>query len=405
MPRFQYLAYSKDGQQVAGQIEASNQAHALKLISDKGLRAFSAALEEPGKHPKQNTSYFRPAFMALPHRATLARELATLIEAGLPLDETLRIAGQQSARRATGVFLTGVRDMVTGGSSLSQAVSEVKPGFPADEAAMILAGEQTGSLAKVLTGLAATLEQRAELRQQITSALVYPTILVVMALAAIVIIGTVLVPNLLPIFEDTGAELPLVVSAMIAANGFFSKYWPILVVAACAGCALIILARRNRTLQLSFDRAKMRFPGISLMVKTSETARISGTLGALLESGVPLIEALKIVAKVSRNSAIASRLDKLTERVVAGEKISQALPDADFFPASGLQLISIGEETNRLGQMFAHVAKRSEDGLRTTVQRSMTLLTPVLTIAIGIFVGGLIMSVMRAILSVNELAF
>ena len=405
MTRFRYSAYSRKGEQVSGHIDAQNQAHALKIISDLGLQAYLTEEDRSAPEASSNRPFWTRKQMPLAKRASLARELSLLVDAGLPLDNALQIVAEQSPAGLVKSFINQVHNEVTGGRSLSQAMATATPPYPPDETAMILAGEQTGSLAKVLSDIALRLDSRNTLHQQITSAMIYPAVLMVMALAAIIIVATVLVPNLLPVFEDTGADLPLVVYAMIGLNDVLTNYWLLLLACTIAGLGLIILAARSTAFISILDAFKLWSPGVSSFVRQSEISRVSGTLGSLIQSGVPLVEALQVVAGVSRNSVVRSRLQTLTEQVIAGRKFSQCLPDLMLFPPAAQQLVAIGEESNHLGQMLLHVATGAENTLRANIQRLMTLLTPVLTIGIGVFVGGLIMSVMKAILSVNELVF
>jgi type II secretory pathway component PulF len=269
---------------------------------------------------------------------------------------------------------------------------------------MIAAGEENGSLALVLDQLAKLLERRLELGHKLTSALIYPALLLVMAIGSIFVILTVLVPNIEPLFEGRDAELPAVVAALIAIEAAWDDYWAIILSALAAGIAGLFALLRRPESRRAVDRVMLRLPVLGGLLRKSIASRISLTLATLIESGVPLERALAATINVALNETARHALDQAHEQVVTGARLSQALSASPLFDEAALRLIALGEETNRLHQMLHHIAATSEAQVVRQVERGMMLLTPILTLALGLMVGGIIMSVMQAILGINEIA-
>jgi general secretion pathway protein F len=270
--------------------------------------------------------------------------------------------------------------------------------------AMIAAGEQNGSLAEVLDQLANLLERRLELSHRLDSALIYPILRLMMAVVSIVVIIAVLIPNIEPLFEGNDAQIPAVVGALMQVQALFESYWALLLLAvlvtAASGAALL---RRPGPRNL-LDRIMLRLPVAGRLLRQSIVSRISLTLATLLESGVPLQQSISASTKVAHNIAAREILDRVLERVTSGSKLSQSLAGNALFDEASLRLVALGEETNRLHQMLHHIAATTEAHVVRQIERAMTLLTPILTLILGVTVGGIIMSVMQAILSINDIA-
>jgi general secretion pathway protein F len=270
---------------------------------------------------------------------------------------------------------------------------------------MVRAGETSGNLSEVLSQLASSLERSVETRARIRSALVYPLVLVVMAIGALVLIATVLLPTIVPIFRDAGAQPPFIIQRAINAQAAVSEHWIAFALILASAIVGLVALSQNAQVRTAWHRLLLRIPLLGGLVTMAETAKIARTLSSLISSGVPMLSALRITGGIAGNAAFAASLTETAEEVREGRMLSQALRKGDVFPSLVLRLIAIGEQTGRLAPMLRHVEKIYESQVQRRVDQMLTLLTPALTIVIGVMVGGLIMSVMSAILSINELAF
>jgi general secretion pathway protein F len=405
MASFRYSAYSASGDVVAGTIEAQSRIEALRLIHDRGMFAFEA--DEAGKAAATAgtkvlglmSQRFGPA-----GRVTLVRDLATLLKADVAIDQALRILAGSAATKVARSIVRDCLERVAAGQRLTEALRSNGSGFRSDELAMIAAGEQNGSLAAVLDQLARLLERRLELGHRLTSALIYPVLLVAMSIISVIVIITVLIPNIQPLFEGNEAQLPAVVSLLLTVEDVVETHLSVILASLCAITIGIWATLRRPGARQVLEAMMLRLPIAGGLMRKSIASRICLTLATLIESGVPLQQSLAAATSVARNRAAREALDQAAEQVVTGIRLSQSLSRSSLFEESSLSLVALGEETNRLGQMLHHVAATTEAQVVRQLERGMTLLTPVLTLALGIMVGGIIMSIMQAILSINEIA-
>lgn len=402
--QFRYSAFSAAGDVVRGTVEAVSQADALRVMRDKGIFPFETAevkvVEESNSRPfwqLWSTS------LGLAVRTALIRELATLIRADVNIDHALRIL-VEGARGDRNKLLTQLTEQVTAGQSLSSALAMSASGFRRDEIAMIKAGEQTGSLSGVLVQLASFLERRVELRHKLVSALVYPALLLVMAFFSIFIIVTVLIPNIMPLFEGTGMDLPLIISVLLGIIDFTKSFWPLMLVAISGAIMLIFYLFKQEGARLAIDGLATKMPFIGSHLRKTALGAMCRTTATLLQSGVHLQQAMAACVEVVGNRMAKQEMQAAREQVIHGKKLSQSLRGSAFFDAASTRILALGEETNRLAEMLLHIAERSEADVARSTERWMAMLTPVLTLVLGLLIGGLIMSVMQAILSVNEIA-
>jgi general secretion pathway protein F len=405
MARFRYSAYDGQGRLEAKEIEAVDAAAVSAALSRAGLYPFEIvpAGERGAVGLTAARRGARTPALGLSRLAGLMRELATLAGADVPLEQalTLLATGPGSGTQAAA---TGVLERVRGGASLSEAMSSANGAFPEYCVSMVQAGEASGTLPVVLTDLADLIERRAAMQSQLRSALVYPMILVLMALAAVVLIVSVLVPSLAPLFEDSGAEPPFAMQLLLTLHDVVVAHWPWLLAGLGVLALLVLAAVRSEPVRTLADGISLTIPVLSGLLARAETARLAHTLGALIRGGVVLPQALKIATQVVRNRTVRAAMQKISQDVKEGANLSKLLATTRVLSPMSLRLIAIGEETGRLDQMLLHVARIAETELQRRLELLMGLLTPVLTLLIGLGVGGLIYSVMTTILRVNDLA-
>jgi general secretion pathway protein F len=404
MTTFRFEAFSPTGQAVDGVVEAASLPDALSLLRQRGVSPYLAEPTAPGKQTSRTENSFSWRSLSLEWQARMFRQLATLLAAGITLDRALSIMGSQSKQKTEQIVLNKMLMQVSAGHSLSSALVEASSLFKADEVGLIKAGEQSGSLISVLEELSIMLERRLQLRGKLASALIYPAFLLALAPISLVIIATVLVPNIAPLFENSGASMPFVLRMMIWASDEFHTnglYWLLAIIAILT---TVYFALRNSPLRNILNTAMGKIPLVRTIRKRTEASRVSRTLGSLLRSGAPLQTAISAVIDISSSAAAQRGLRAARDAVSNGEKLATALKTLASLDSYALQMIAIGEETNRLDTMLLYVADTEEKALATHIDRIMVLLTPILTIVMGLFVGGIVMSIMKAILSINDLA-
>ncbi|MEE9356360.1 MAG: type II secretion system F family protein [Methylococcaceae bacterium] len=334
------------------------------------------------------------------------RELATLLEAGLPLDRSLTVLKELTGKETKLFgFVEEVLQKVKGGSTLSSALESQSEDFSRFYLNMLKAGEAGGSVEDVLNRMAEYLEKSKELRDTVSTAMIYPAILVVMALGSVFLLLTFVVPQFTEMFESAGKELPVPTQIVVGVAEWLQSYWWVLLV------AFVLLGMYIRSVKASpvkkavWDQRVLKLPFAGDIIRTMETANLSRTLGTLLGNGVPILRALSIVKETVNNFVLSQALDKAEKNLKQGKNMSGAMIESGQFPKMAMQMIKMGEETGRMEEMLLRVATTYDKELKVTIQRMLALLEPVLIVVLGLLIAGIIISILMAILSVNDLAF
>ncbi|HEU0159674.1 MAG TPA: type II secretion system F family protein [Hyphomicrobiaceae bacterium] len=407
MPRYSYKAYDAKGGRLDGEIESETREAALEALVRQGRYALEL-VEGGGKAPSLpwwQRDLFAARRLSQQNIALLTRELATLVKAELPIDQALRIVVLQpliSAR--TRQVVAAVLARVLDGAALSEALSAQQGAFPEFYWRIVHAGEASGTLGPALDDLAHLLDRSMEFRARIVSALVYPATLLLAAGAALVIVLTILIPTIAPMFKEAGKEPPALIGSLIAFQDFLSEHWFVTLVAGGLALAALIGLFRQEAWRLMRDRMMLRLPLISGLVENGQTAVFARTLGTMIKSGVPMLRALGVAADALRNRAMSGAVHACASEMREGGGLVGSLGKSGLFPELSLRLIGVGEQSGQLDTMLGRVADIYEAALQRQLDRVTSLLTPILTVVIGVVVGGLILSVIGAIVSVNELA-
>ncbi len=406
MPRYSYEAYDQLGKLTTGEIDALTRQSALDALHAQGRYPLDVR-ESKGKTnlPWWQREVFGPATLPMSELSAVTRELATLIKADVPLDDTLRLVALQPLLSSrTRVLVTGLFNQVREGAALSEALAQSQQ-VPDYYWRLVQAGEASGSLARVLDELTILLERALEVRRQIVTALVYPATLLVAAVLALVFIAAVLLPTITPLFKDSGAAMPASVQVMINARGLLENYWLPLLLGALAMTLAGKIASQDPRVRLIGARLALKVPIVGSLIADRETARFARTLATLTQNGVPMLDAMRITSSVMGNSAYVLAVREIGESLKEGRVLSVPMAASGMFSELAVRLTGIGEQTGQLGAMLLQVATIYESTLQRQLARLMSLVTPILTLVIGALVGGLILSVMNAILSVNDLVF
>ena len=406
MPRFTFKAFDDTGALAAGEVAAANRERALEVLARRGQIPFDLSeTVSDVSLPWWQREVFGQGRLSSRNLAVFTRELASLVKAELPIDEALRIVAVQPMLPARLRQITNATlERVLEGEALSDAFTAQGNAFPEFYARLVKSGEMTGSLSDVLDDLAKVLERTAETRSRVGSALVYPAVLMIAAIIAMGVILTVLIPTLLPIFEDAGVQPPVLIRVLAGAQKFVAANWLVIAILAAAGVVALAIAARSPQFRLAIDRAVLRLPLIGSLIERRETARLARTLAVLSRNGVPILDTMRIASGVLTNRAYAQAVRQAGEEIKEGGTLSGPLTRSGLFPDLFLRLTAVGEKTGQMDTMQIRVAEIFETAVERQVERLTGLITPVLTLLIGGVVGGLIISVMGAIFSVNDLA-
>jgi general secretion pathway protein F len=407
MPWYRYRAYDAHGALQAGEIEAATRDSALDALCRNGLYPLEANAGRAGDRQRWwERQVLRRGRLSRAGLSLLTRELATLLKVEIPVDEALRIVSLQPAVSGpTRRICRALLESVLGGASLSEAMRAHPDSFPEFYWRMVHAGEVSGTVGQVMDDLASFLERSAETRARIRVALLYPAVVGLAAAVALAVIFTVLLPTIVPMFKDAGITPPVIVRLLLDVQETIARDWILLLATASALLVGSRLAAQNDRLREVRDRSLLRLPTVGGLLLGAATARFARMLATLLRSGVPMLQALRIVGSVAGNHAFAAAIAKAADEIQEGGTLHGSLTKLDLFSDLSLRLVTAGEQTGQLETMLLRVATIYEAQLQRQIDRLTSLLVPVLTLAIGIVVGGLILSVMSAIVSVNELAF
>ena len=405
MTIFSYTAIGKGGERLSGVIEARDSSDVIDQLQRQGLMPVHA---EPADKARRwaGWMYFdlrSRRGLSKQQVAELIRELATMLTAGQDLDRALRYL-QETAAPKIRPAVTDLRDAVRDGSPLSVAMARDPASFPPMHIGLVRAGEAGGNLGATLARIADLLDRQRALASTVTSALIYPAVLLVAMIGAVTLLLTEVLPQFVPMFEQSGAKLPASTQFLISAGAFVQAYGLAMLAALLALVLLVRTALRRDRIRLAVDRMLLRAPLIGGLLKEVLAARFTRVLGTLLQNGVALIPALAIVRDAMGNIAGRIAVEQASLAARGGGSLTPALEAGRVFPARAIHLLRLGEETAQLAGMALRAADIHEEKTRLATQRLTSLLVPAMTILMGVAVGGIVASLMTAMLSLNDLA-
>ena len=402
MAQFHYKAASPAGEVSEGELEARDEAAALERLQALGLIPIRIeATEVTGANA--TGSLFSRKRISQDQVGTFTGELATLLRSGLPLDRGLELLISLSPNPQMQTLVTQVRDEVRGGAALSQALEAHPTVFSRFYIGMIRAGEAGGALGTVLTRISEFMERSKELKETVASALIYPTILVLASVTSVMLLLIFVVPQFSQMFEQSGKALPLATQIVIAAGDLLRKYWWALPIGIFLIWRYFARQMANPTTKTLWDGRFLRLPLVGDLLTKIEVARFARTLGTLLANGIPLLPALSVVKDTVGNNVIANGLGAAREQLQAGQGLSKPLMAQGVFPPLAVHMVSVGEETGKLDEMLTRVADVYDREVSLAVKRMLALLEPVMILGLGLIIGGIIISILLAILKVNSL--
>jgi general secretion pathway protein F len=401
MPLFEYKAVDPSGETVQGTMEAASVDFVVLKLQEAGNIPLQA---------RESGGGFGLAGLRFGRRGMNSREvgeftqqLATLLGAGLPLDRSLQVLLDLAESERVKRTVAEVRDRVREGGSLSDALEEQHGAFNRLFVNMVRAGEIGGTLDITLDRLTDYLERSRALKDSVVSALIYPILLLVLAAGSLILLLVYVIPQFTPIFEELGGDLPLITKIVLGVGSVLQNFWwaIILLVALAVYQFRRMLADTEK--RFAWDGRVLEMRWVGDLVGKMETARLTRTLGTLLTNGVPLLSALSIAQNVITNTVLRREVNDATREVKTGGGLARNLAKGGHFPRLALQMIGVGEETGQLDGMLMKVSDRYDIEVRNTIDRLLSVFTPVVTLLLAVLIGTIVMSVLVAILGINDL--
>jgi len=407
LAQFQFRAADAEGKIVEGTIEAAEPAGVIARLHDRGLipiRVGAAAESKASARKSVGAPGRFRARLGQRHLLIVTQELSALLGAGLPLDRSLatltELADHPDLKRILDEVLTAVR----GGKSLADALGAHKF-FPSLYVNMVRAGEIGGFLDTSLGRLSEYLERAQDLRREVVSSLTYPAVLTGVLGASLIFLLVYVLPRFSALFEGMGRAMPLPARIVMGTSDAIRAYWwigAILIALAVTGFRRWVATPAGR---LRWDQTKLRIVGLGMLLRKMEVSGVTRTLGTLIKSGVPMIQALDIARAVVGNVVIANALGDVEVGVREGAGVSNPLARSGAFPPLAVQMISVGEETGKLDDMLLRVAEHYDREVRAQIIQFTRLLEPILIVVMGLLVGTVVVSMLTAIFSINDLPF
>jgi len=402
MPLFTYKAVNSLGETEEGIRDAVDEQLLIAALQSEGYIPIRVA-------PANSRSFLglgaKQSKLSQKDIVLLTGELATLLESGLPLDKSLLVLMDLTEdNERLSKLIARVLDKVKGGASLADALEQQAGIFSKFYLNMIRAGEAGGSLDDVLKRMSDYLERSQELKDTVSTALIYPAILLVMSLASLFVMLTFVVPQFTEMFESAGKALPVSTQIVVGLAEWLQSYWWALLAGIVFISSYMKFQLADPIRKKVWDGRFLKLPLAGTIIMNKETANISRTLGTLLGNGVSILSALIIVRETVDNLVLAAAIADAEEQLKQGKHLSNALLEKALFPKMAMQMIKMGEETGRLEEMLLRVATIYDKQLRVAIQRLLAFLEPALIITLGLMIAGIIVSILLAILSVNDLA-
>ena len=403
MSGFEYSALDAGGREKHGVIEADTERHARMLLRERGLAPLAVeSTRAEGRQSGMRERFSRPGLSGS-GLALLTRQFATLVRAGLTIEECLNVLIEQTDSAGARRLLAEVRARVLEGQSLSRGLAAFPSAFPQIYRAMIEAGEHSGKLGDVLERLADYTENRESLRNTILLAFIYPVIVMILAFVIDTFLLVYIMPQMTRVFSSVGQSLPLATRILIAMSDFVRSYGAITLAAAVAAVVAARLMLRDAVLRARWHRWLLRVPLAGRLIRGVNAARFADTLGILTTAGVPLLASLQSAAAVLTNLPMRAAVDEALRRVREGAALSSSLGAAKLFPPLVIHLIASGEATGRLDTMLARAAEAQSRELENWVRRLTAALEPLLILAMGGMVLFVVVAILLPIFEMNTM--
>ncbi len=402
MAAFEYTALDESGRRQRGTLEADSPRQIRQMLRDKHWTPLSV---DTVSEQKKQGGGFRVVGRGLSasQLALITRQLATLIQAAMPVEEALQaVAAQQENRRLRNIVLA-IRSRVLEGHTLANSMDAFPSHFPQMYRATVAAGEHAGYLDKVLNRLADYTEQRMQSRQKVQLALLYPMILMLAAIGIVSFLLGYVVPDVIKVFVDSGQTLPLITRLLIMTSDGFQKWWPFFLIGGIAAVFIVQFLLKKPALRLTWHRRILFLPVIGRFSRALNTSQFASTLSILTRSGVSLVDALAIASQVVSNDAMREAVIVVARKVSEGASLNKALKETDLFPPLMLHMIASGEATGELDNMLERTASNQQMELENRIAMLVGLFEPLMLVVMGAVVLVIVLAILLPILNMNTL--
>jgi general secretion pathway protein F len=403
MPTFEYIALDIKGESKKGTVIAETPAAARQLLKRKKLHP--TKLQSISDAVKSNNVSLGKIFSGKRKRELLdfTRQLATMIKANVQLTEALTVLIQQSKDSEFSQVIQSINDQVLAGEGLAESLKQYPKWFDPIYISMIRVGEATGNMSKSTELLSNYLSKGQKLEAKVKSAMMYPMILVGFCFIVVAILMTVVVPKLTEIIEKSGKEMPLPTEILKWLSESMVSYWHLIILAICASWFLFKRFMSTPSGRLKFDAKILTVPIFGDMLRQAVVARFASTLAALIRSGMPVAEALKVVSEVTGNAVMTNAINEARERIMAGADIATPLRESKVVDVAVAHMISVGERTGELEGMLLSISESIEEGTDIRIQRMSALIEPVIIALMAIVVGFILMATVLPIMEVSDI--
>ena len=406
MAAFSYIALNAEGKKVKGIVEGDSPRQVRQQLREKGLKTLEISTtrsrEKSAASKGFNFNFNRPK-LKYSELALFTRQLATLIQSSLPLDDALQAVAEQSPKEHIKTLILDIRSRVVEGHSLAYALGDFPKIFDSMFVAMVNAGEQAGFLGVVLERLADYTENSQYTQQKVKSAMVYPIILSIVALSVIVGLMVGVVPDLVKVFDSKGADLPPLTQGLIWLSDFIIDYGIYTFIILVGLFFAFKQFMQKPTRQRRWHKIKLTLPLFSTVSKTADTARFASTLSMLVASGVPLLDAIKIAGAVLQNIILKEVCTDVGVAVQEGTSFSKALQASEQFPPMLVHMVASGEKSGELETMLGKVAQNQEREIEMTLTSMLSVLEPVMIVGMSLIVMVIVMAILLPIMDLNTL--
>ncbi|OGT69524.1 MAG: type II secretion system protein GspF [Gammaproteobacteria bacterium RIFCSPHIGHO2_12_FULL_45_9] len=408
MPAFHYTAVNTSGQEQKGVIEADNERQARQSLRDNHLIPLGLRLAQEKKTGSKvfgRFSFLQSRSMSRKELAFITRQFATLLKAGLPIEEALTAVGEQTEKPRLKGLILSVRSKVVEGHSLAATLREFPSAFPDWYTATVAAGERSGHLDQILLRLADYTEQQWQTQQKIQMALIYPAMIVLVSIGIVGFLLEYVVPKMVAIYGQLDQTLPLLTSILLSLSSGVQAWGLYILLVIIAGVYFFRRAlKKDALFRTRVHKLLLRLPGIGYFIRTTNTARFSRTLALLCATGVPLLEAMAISAKLVTCIPIRESLETAAKRVREGAAMHLALKQTTYFQPMSIHLIASGEAGGQLEPMLERVAQQQEDEMKRLIEVSLALFEPAMILIMGAIVLFIVLAVMLPIFQLNQLS-
>jgi len=402
MAAFDYKALDTKGRAQKGVLEADSVRQVRQQLRDKGWTPLEA---EPasGKQSKTTGRITRKGRLSATELALVTRQLSTMIQSGIPIEESLAAVASQSEKAKVRSMMLSVRAKVLEGYTLADSFGEFPSAFPELYRSTVAAGEHAGHLDVVLSRLADYTEQRQQSRQKIQLAAIYPIILSVVAIAIVGFLLGYVVPDIIKVFVNNGQELPFLTQVILAMSGWVADYGLFALVLIVLAVIIFNFAMTKDNFRIQVHHQLLHFPFVAKMARGINTARFASTLSILNNSGVPLVDAMRIAGEVLSNQYLKARVAEAAQKVKEGGSLYKSLEQTGYFPPMMIHMIASGEAGGELGDMLERTANSQESDLQSKVATMIGLFEPFMLLLMGAVVLIIVMAIMLPILSMSNL--